>query len=400
MTKNTQEVCTTGRLNNGSIPQPYTIGRNYGIDLLRIVAMIMIVVLHVLGRGGIVKNTIPFTLRYEIAWGLEMLCFIGVNLYALISGYAGLYSKYKPYKLMPMWLQVVLYTLLSAVLGSTFGSYKIDDPLSYFLPITFNRYWYFTAYAGLFLFIPLLNKAILSLEKKSLEKMLVFSALMLSVFALLHETNAIGLKRGYSTIFLILLYILGGYLRKYDIPRRFSRTQLWIVFIISTALSIAEKNLESLTEQIIGSKLSAEGIRMDAYNNLLFIISAAALLMIFAKTDIKNSFLIKIIKLFAPLTFGVYIIHLSPAVWHYLKNSTKFLLDKPIAVMVLGIILFTAVIYLSCSLIEYIRFQLFRLLKIEELSKRIYSFLVKIWHRTGKTVYALYKRTAPKDIDK
>lgn len=400
MTKSTQEVCITDKLNSVASSYYATNSRNYGIDLLRITAMIMIVVLHVLNRGGIIKNAVPFTLKYEIAWGLEILCYIGVNLYALISGYAGLYSKYKPYKLIPMWFQVELYTLLSVLLGSTLGSYKINNPISYFLPITYNGYWYFTAYAGLFLFIPLLNKAILSLDKKSFERMFVFAALMLSVFALFCENNAIGLKKGYSTIFLMILYMLGGYLRKYDIPSRFSKAQLWVVFIISSVLSFVEKNLETLIEKVTGGKLREMGIHFAAYNNLLFIISAVALFMIFTKLTITNGFLIKIIKLLAPLTFGVYIIHLSPAVWYYLNNSTKFLLDKPIAVMVLGIILFTAGIYLSCSLIEYIRFQLFRILKIEELSKLIYSLIVKIWHRAGKSIYALYKLTAPDDTNK
>ncbi|MBQ5998579.1 MAG: hypothetical protein IJL70_03820 [Treponema sp.] len=33
--------------------------RNYGIDLLRILAMYMVVVLHVLGCGGILENWYP-----------------------------------------------------------------------------------------------------------------------------------------------------------------------------------------------------------------------------------------------------------------------------------------------------------------------------------------------------
>ena len=34
--------------------------RNYGIDLLRIVSMFMVVLLHTLGQGGILKSTVPF----------------------------------------------------------------------------------------------------------------------------------------------------------------------------------------------------------------------------------------------------------------------------------------------------------------------------------------------------
>ena len=41
--------------------------RNFGIDLLRIVAMIMIVMLHVLGYGGILENANQFSNHYWIA---------------------------------------------------------------------------------------------------------------------------------------------------------------------------------------------------------------------------------------------------------------------------------------------------------------------------------------------
>lgn len=38
----------------------YFMERNYGIDLLRIIAMMMIVMLHIVGRGGISENSMVF----------------------------------------------------------------------------------------------------------------------------------------------------------------------------------------------------------------------------------------------------------------------------------------------------------------------------------------------------
>ena len=38
-------------------------GRNYGIDLLRIVAMMMIPLLHVLGHGGILGTLTPLEIH-------------------------------------------------------------------------------------------------------------------------------------------------------------------------------------------------------------------------------------------------------------------------------------------------------------------------------------------------
>lgn len=39
--------------------------RNYGIDLLRIVSMMMVVLLHVLGQGGILDGSDPLTVKSE-----------------------------------------------------------------------------------------------------------------------------------------------------------------------------------------------------------------------------------------------------------------------------------------------------------------------------------------------
>lgn len=46
--------------------QKETRARNYGIDLLRLISMLMIVVLHVLGQGGILKSTSALTLSSEL----------------------------------------------------------------------------------------------------------------------------------------------------------------------------------------------------------------------------------------------------------------------------------------------------------------------------------------------
>ena len=44
--------------------------RNYGIDLLRIAAMFMVLLLHVLGQGGILNNLVSTPLNFclNIEW--------------------------------------------------------------------------------------------------------------------------------------------------------------------------------------------------------------------------------------------------------------------------------------------------------------------------------------------
>ena len=53
--------------------------RNYGIDALRIVSMLMIVMGHVLRFGGIITNNELSSAKYFMVWFLEAACFVAVN---------------------------------------------------------------------------------------------------------------------------------------------------------------------------------------------------------------------------------------------------------------------------------------------------------------------------------
>ncbi len=47
--------------------------RNYGIDLLRIISMMILPVLHVLEHGGVLNASITLSLNYCTAWFLNIL---------------------------------------------------------------------------------------------------------------------------------------------------------------------------------------------------------------------------------------------------------------------------------------------------------------------------------------
>ena len=82
--------------------------RNIGIDLLKIVSMLMIVTLHMLGHGGVLDNMPPMSRCYQVAWLIEIACYGAVNCYALASGF--LTARCNIRKLMELWLQVMFYS--------------------------------------------------------------------------------------------------------------------------------------------------------------------------------------------------------------------------------------------------------------------------------------------------
>lgn len=68
--------------------------RNYGIEWLRIISMLMVVLIHINGSGGVIENS-SGTRFWLLSNILHALCVIAVNLFALISGYLYLIKKLK-----------------------------------------------------------------------------------------------------------------------------------------------------------------------------------------------------------------------------------------------------------------------------------------------------------------
>ncbi len=68
--------------------------RQMNYELLRIIAMLMIVCLHYLSKGGALGDPKQeLTTNGYLAWLIEAFCLVAVNVYVLISGYFGVDSQ-------------------------------------------------------------------------------------------------------------------------------------------------------------------------------------------------------------------------------------------------------------------------------------------------------------------
>ena len=87
--------------------------RIVSIELLRMLAMMMVVMLHFLDKGDILPAlTGEMWLNGYVAWGMESLSAVAVNVYMLISGYFLVESRFKPGRLVELLCQVLFYTIL------------------------------------------------------------------------------------------------------------------------------------------------------------------------------------------------------------------------------------------------------------------------------------------------
>ena len=335
--------------------------RNYGIDLLRLVAMFMVVVLHILGQGGVLSATTGY--KHHIAWLFETAAYCAVDCYAIISGFVAYIENEKPYrytKFFSFWLQVFTYsfgiTLLAFLIRPE--SVEIKTFIASLLPVSTARYWYVSAYAGLFFIIPWLNKLIRSCNLKEascLITVVIFTFVIYVTFA-----NFLGdcfkLAGGYSFVWLAILYLVGAWLRKCDIPRKLRNS----FFLTGSAICIVFSWIahEFSPFPVFGAFVN--------YTSFTIAFVAVSLVCVFSKLHINNKSS-EVIAFFAPAAFGVYLIHVHPIVWEYfMSNAFVWIADfstwlLPILVLGSGLC-----ILLICLFIEKIRLLLFKFLKINK----------------------------------
>ena len=362
-----------------NITTPAKTERNYGIDALRMLAMLLVVIAHILGPGGILESVEFMSPQYKAAWLLEIIAYCSVNCYALISGYVGIHSKYRYHNIILLWLRVLFYTAGITLIFAVFvpGSVSLRDWVRAFLPTLSGYYWYFTAYFALFMFLPLLNPAINRLSQKQLGAVVVSLTVTFSFLQTLPGKDVFGVSS--NAWWLMILYVIGGYIGKYGLFKTCGSGKLFLGY---TGMILIMWLSKLVAEAGFIPALSFLGGNYLIYHTSPFMLFAGIfLLLLFERLHTPRP-VNGIIKLFAPAAFSVYVIHGQPQIWNYLleQNFARFAsLSVPLEVMC---VLLTAVaVYIVCSLIDLIRENLFKALKIKQhLSRLEDKYLTNLWN--------------------
>lgn len=341
--------------------------KNYGIDALRILSMFMVTILHVLTQGGILNASGRFTSQYEVGWLLQTMAFCAVNVYALISGYVWVYAKYRYRNLMELWLQVFFYTVSITILFRFLypASVSALDWIKAIFPVMFNQYWYFSSYVALFLFIPLLNIVLEKMEKRQLKFCIGMILFFFSGIQTLFYSDAFGTNDGYSAIWLMILYLVGGYIRKYGQKENGKAGKFLIGYFAMTGLTwLSKLVIEILTLNVLGEIRA--GNYLISYKSPTIVLAAVCLLLFFEKIRV-SSFWEKMIRVFSPMAFGVYLIHNHPLIFSYLlKDRFTDYVAFPWLLEILAVLGTAVIINIICYAIDFLRFKLFKWLHIRK----------------------------------
>jgi surface polysaccharide O-acyltransferase-like enzyme len=245
--------------------------RNYGIDLLRIVAMIFIPILHVLGQGGILSSSVPLSVNFEVAWFLEIMAYCAVNCYALISGYVGYGYKYRYSNIIYILLQVLIYTIITTGIFMIFKPeiVGIKDIIKAIFPFAFNVYWYFTAYFCMFFFIPFINYFVEKASKEMSRNLLWTIIILFSIIPTLFHNDVYKVDGGYSAFWLSMMYFIGAYIKKYGINTKINAKRCFIGYLICIIVTWVSKFiLDIITNMILGEPHGGVG-KLHFTNNFV-----------------------------------------------------------------------------------------------------------------------------------
>jgi hypothetical protein len=325
------------------------------------------------------EESVSLSAHYELAWFLEIAAYCAVNCYALISGFVGYGSRYRYANIIYLYLQVIFYTVIVTCIFAICmpGSVGVKDFIKAIFPFAFGTYWYFTAYFGMFFLIPFMNYFIEKISSELAYKTILIIVCVFSILPTIFHNDMFKTSSGYSMLWLSLMYLVGACIRKYNWNERIGARSGALGYLICVIATWASKLvLELLTNKIFGAPKG--GNLLVSYTSPTILGAAVMLLLCFSKINFGNAWK-KVIAFFAPIAFGVYLIHEEPLIRdNFINGRFKEYLQFNPVVMVLLVLGTACAIWLVCSLIDRLRLKLFEVLRVKQLAGNIEDSLKKI----------------------
>lgn len=190
--------------------------RQSNIELLRIIAMVLIVMHHYVTHGttNFVYLDPPLSAQNVLALFFGAFGRPAVGIFVLICGYFSIKSEFKLPRFVSLVAQVLSYSVILLLIarfilpgGSAIGR---DDILASIFPTSYGTYWFFTSYAVLLLLSPYINQLLLKLTQKQHKSLILLVAVIWCVLPTLIGASFAGSDLAYFVSF----YLIAAYFRR------------------------------------------------------------------------------------------------------------------------------------------------------------------------------------------
>ena len=350
--------------------------RNTGIDMARLVSMYTIVLFHYLFFGKASKMFPQY--KRKITFITSFITWHN-GAFILISGIVG-YKSYKYSNLLYLWFTVLFYKVLIRNFTLYFKKgFVIRDPIyKNYYPIIFNRYWYFTTYFGMYLFLPLINKGI-DYSSKYEFRLVVLTTLFIFVFWNEYKNpneDIFHMNKGCSIVWFLTFYLTGAYIGKYRVDYNGFKKYIYcftnlVIFAFVSYLYFKVLNNEfyfTIGNLEIKLPITLKIMINEKLNSFVKSIQSITICLFFMQIH-YNKYISKIITFIGPLVFGIYLIHMDNIIkdniiMHIFDNLPKNILFNSLISMLL---LKSFKMCIFCLAFDYLRYLLFSFLRLKKI---------------------------------
>lgn len=288
--------------------------RQANFELLRVIAMLMIITLHYLDKGGILPSPgDAFGAVGFISWLLEAFCVSAVNVYVLLGAYFLVEQEYDPMRAVRLWGQVLFYSVAIGAVCVITGIVPVEELtlyklLIYLMPVTQEHYWFATSYIMMLLFAPLMNRTLRELPEKIFRRAIVLLLVLFSVVSSVLPVRLPIDRMGYDALWFLALYLIGAWLRLHGESVRIGTGVAAAGYAVVSGLIFVSMLVVNAFYQRTGSLLDFIN-RQYHYNGILCLAASVFLFFIFRNIRISEGRAADMIRRAATVSFGVYLIH-------------------------------------------------------------------------------------------
>ena len=344
---------TVWLLGGSGMSSSQTPARSSNIELLRILAMLLIIGHHISVHSGFGFPAETITVNRLWIEFIQIGGQLGNSIFILITGYFMIQSASSPArKLVKLWLQIVTYAVtcytLSCLLGGT--SFSLNQLLTAFFPVTLmsGTWWFAGTFFILLLLSPFLNKLLHALTRTEYRAML---AIMTVCWCLVPTFTDLKFESNNLLIFMYL-YALAGYIRLYPPKSSVSGKKCLLSAVAVTFATF----LYVFVFDLLGREhpwFYTHALHQYGMNRLPTVLIALLLLVGFLRTNISPS---RLINTIASAAFGIYLIHeetsVRPLLWKTLFRNASYAASPDLIPRTLLEIIG---VFCICMLIELLR---------------------------------------------
>jgi len=323
--------------------------RDSNMELLRIVAMLLIMVVHANFRA-LPKPDAAVIAAQPVSAFLQFLTegfsIVGVNVFVMLSGWYGI--RPRMVRFAELVFQLLFFGVICLGVDYAVSGQMPSKAVQKLFLLDADAYWFVKVYIALYLFAPVLSSFVEHATRQQFERLLLAVFGFVFLFGWLFEATT-WLKAGYSLPWFMCLYLLARYM---NVCRpwftRFSRMADLGIYLGTVAF---------LTVVVFILRHYNLGGVLYFYCCPVVVVGAAYLLLFFSKLTLRS----RLVNWVAISAFSIYLTHSSSFTAKYYDGAIRqwFYGESRLTFIVYAVLLIAGV-FAGSILIDKVRLLLWK----------------------------------------